>query len=162
MRLIFSPMDEANARAVLAWRYAGVYAFYNPQDEQFDEDLRTLLEPDKYYFSARDEDGTLMGCYCYGPEAQVAGGDYSALALDFGCGVRPDLTGLGLGAEFIRAGMEFGRRAFDATAFRVTVAGFNRRALRACEKAGFQVAQRFRRPTDGSEFIVLTQTSETS
>lgn len=155
-------MDEANARAVLAWRYAGVYAFYNPRDEQFDEDLRTLVEPDKYYFAAHDEDGTLLGCYCYGPEAQVAGGDYSAPALDFGCGVRPDLTGLGLGAEFIRAGMEFGRRAFETTLFRVTVAGFNRRARRACEKASFQVSQRFQRITDDGEFIILTQTIETN
>lgn len=150
-------MDEESAREVLSWRYAGRYAFYNPQPEHFDEDLQSLLDPDNNYFAVNDEQSYLVACFCFGHQAQVPGGDYSAEALDYGCGMRPDLTGLGLGAAFILAGQEFAERAFDATSFRVTVAAFNRRAIRACTKAGFNIQQKFQHTLNGSEYVVLVK-----
>jgi hypothetical protein len=50
------------------------------------------------FFAARDDDGTLMGFYFFEPRDS---------ALFYGFGMRPDLTGRGLGEQFVLAGLEF-------------------------------------------------------
>ena len=57
--------------------------------------------------------------------------------------MRPDLTERGLGAEFLRAGLRFAREVYSPPAFRLTVAAFNRRAIRAYERAGFETVETF-------------------
>jgi len=57
--------------------------------------------------------------------------------------LRPDLTGRGLGARYLAAALELARRELGAARVRVTVAEFNARALRLCEKAGFRRVSRF-------------------
>jgi len=69
--------------------------------------------------------------------------------------MRPDLTGQGRGLTFVSAVLDFARRTFTPTAFRVTVAEFNKRALRVWEKAGFQPGQTFQRSRDDMPFVVL-------
>ncbi|MDQ2672203.1 MAG: GNAT family N-acetyltransferase, partial [Actinomycetota bacterium] len=73
--------------------------------------------------------------FCFGEDAQVASGKRFGLyeaepALDVGLGMRPDLTGRGLGEEFVYAGLRFARETYSPPAFRLTVAAFNRRAIR--------------------------------
>jgi RimJ/RimL family protein N-acetyltransferase len=71
--------------------------------------------------------------------------------------VRPDLTGQGRGHTYVSALLNFARRTFAPAAFRVTVAKFNKRALRVWEKAGFRPMQTFRRERDGMAFVVLVR-----
>jgi ribosomal-protein-alanine N-acetyltransferase len=47
----------------------------------------------------------------------VPGGTYGADALDTGGGLRPDLTGRGLGREALEVGLAFGRSRFAPRAF---------------------------------------------
>ena len=150
-------MDDTSARAILRWRYEEPYALYNANPAEMEKDVKVLTDPSNFYYAITDETGALVAYYCFGREAQVPGGDYRADALDVGGGIRPDLTGHGLGPVVIHAGLEFGRRKFAARAFRVTVVAFNQRALRVCEKVGFLPAQRFQREHDGREFIILMQ-----
>jgi hypothetical protein len=58
-------------------------------------------------------------------------------------GMRPDLTGRGLGEEFVHAGLRFARETYSPPAFRLTVATFNQRAIRVYERAGFEIVERF-------------------
>lgn len=160
MRLTFQPMDEASDREILAWRYDEPYALYNLDPIHLERDQQTYLDPANAYYSVRDEHGDPVAFRCFGPDGQVPGGDYSADALDTGGGMRPDLTGRGLGLSVLTAGLEFGRHTYRPQAFRVTVAAFNTRAQRVCENAGFRTAQTFNSSYDGREFVVMVREEE--
>ena len=80
-----------------------------------------------------------------------SGSTRSEPALDVGLGMRPDLTGRGLGEEFVHAGLRFARETYSPPAFRLTVAAFNRRAIRVYERAGFETVETFGSATRGAE-----------
>jgi len=144
-------MDESRARAILTWRYEPPYDAYN----EIEEALHLLLDPQNAYYVLVDRQEELVAYCCFGPDAQVLGGSYSYPALDIGLGVRPDLTGQGRGHLFVEAVLGFARQLLAPTLVRVTVAEFNRRALRVWTKAGFQQAQQFQRIPDGMPFVIL-------
>ena len=52
--------------------------------------------------------------------------------------MRPDLTGKGLGLDFINTELEFARKHFTPDYFRLYVLSHNKRAIRAYENAGFK------------------------
>ena len=118
--------------------------------------MDALLQPRFAYHSVYDERGDLTGYFCFGEDAQVAAGKRLGLyevepALDVGLGMRPDLTGMGLGEEFVHAGLRFARETYSPPAFRLTVATFNQRAIRVYERAGFEIVERFGPDTQSAE-----------
>lgn len=153
--LQFRPMDADSARSVLGWRYEEPYSMYNANVADLEEDIEYFFERPGQYYSVSDLRGNLLAFRCFGVDAQVPGGDYSAAALDTGGGMRPDLTGQGLGLTVLNAGLEFGKQTFKPAHFRVTVAAFNKRALAVCRRAGFVPVQTFPRGSDGMEFVVM-------
>lgn len=160
MSLTFHHMDEISARAIHGWQYPTPYDVYNLGSGDYEETVQSLLDPQNDYHSIADERGDLVAYCCFGPDAQVPGGDYGLSALDIGLGVRPDLTGQGQGLTYVRAVLQFARGSFEAAVFRVTIAEFNKRALRIWKKAGFRPVQTFAREPDGTSFVVLTQTGK--
>lgn len=150
------PIDESDAREILSWRYEEPYAMYNMSAD----DARLIADPANGYLSVRDEGGDLVAFIAFGPEAQVPGGDYSEDALDVGAGIRPDLTGRGLGPKIIELAIEEGRRRFGPWRYRATIAAFNARAQRAAIKAGFAPASTFERPSDGLPFVILERPAD--
>ncbi len=155
MPFIFKPMDEASIYKFVDWRYDPPYDYYNLGDPPLEEDIRYFMNPQNAYHTISDESGDLLAFCSFGPDAQVPGGDYNTNALDIGVGVRPDLTGQGRGSLFVDAVLDFARRTFAPTMFRVTVAEFNQRALQVWEKAGFRRVQTFQNSGDGRTYIVL-------
>ena len=97
----------------------------------------------------------MVGYRSFGPDGQVPGGDYDDSALDTGGGLRPDLTGRGLGRAAIALGLEYGWRTLGAERLRVTVWSGNERALRVVRSLGFADVDRFTSPSTGDEFVVL-------
>jgi [ribosomal protein S18]-alanine N-acetyltransferase len=154
-RFIFRPMDIGGARQIATWQYPPPYDLYSYHPDTVEENVRGLLTPHYHYYTVWNERGQLIGYRCFGADAQVRGGDYSAEALDMGGGLRPDLTGQGLGAAFMTAAIAFAQQQFAAAALRATVAAFNQRALRVCAKVGYRPIQQFENPRSGRPFIVL-------
>ncbi len=148
----FQPMDEASVQQIWQWRYPAPYDIYNATD--LESTLECFLDPSYHYYSLW-QSGELIGFRCFGKDAQVRGGDYSAAALDLGGGLRPDLTGQGLGAHVMQAAFEFAQLKFAPTAFRCTVAAFNVRAQTVCQRVGYEERSRFQHPLTDKEFIVF-------
>src|SRR5688572_13654455 len=152
-----APLDAANARAIIGWRYPPPYAVYNvlAEGEVLENLVNFLADPLNRYYSILDEREELVGFCCFGLDAQVPGGDYRVEALDIGLGVRPDLTGQGHGMDFVLCVLEAASRLFAPSKVRVTIAAFNTRAQRVWEKVGFQRTHRFNRNQDSEPFVIL-------
>jgi len=64
-------------------------------------------------------------------------------------GLRPGLTGHGLGESFVRTCLRFASAALGAQSYTLAVAAFNHRAITVYERAGFQEVERFEHFTNG-------------
>jgi ribosomal-protein-alanine N-acetyltransferase len=155
--LTFCPMAPSHACSILGWHYDPPYDVYDPGAGDVEETVRVFLDPQYAYYALLTATGELAAYCCFGADARVPGGDYDADALDVGLGVRPDLTGQGQGSAFVGAVLDHARRTFLPSAFRVTIAAFNKRALRVWEKAGFRRVQRFDSSNGGRSFLVLVR-----
>jgi [ribosomal protein S18]-alanine N-acetyltransferase len=114
------------------WRYDTPYDFY-------DDDGRPVKNPERF-FSVRDDGGRLVGFFYF--ERRGAG-------VFYGLGLRPDLTGRGLGLEFVRTGIEVAHERYGARPIVLDVAEFNVRATKVYERAGFRVTGRHTRYFEG-------------
>jgi RimJ/RimL family protein N-acetyltransferase len=147
--------DEISAREFLGWPYEPPYDIYNCPPEQAEEFVRYNIDPANNVYALFDQEDELIGYCSYGGDAQVPGGDYSEKALDIGLMIKPELTGQGLGAKFAGHVIQNGIRLYGPGKLRVTIAAFNKRAIRVWEKHGFQQTQIFKRGMDGMEFIIM-------
>lgn len=137
-------MTQDEADAIAGWHYDPPYDFYDAGADH--RDLAELLDPalrGNRYFSARDAAGVLIGFFGFGQRGDVVG---------VGVGLRPDLTGRGLGQSFLDAGLEYAREQFGPRRFRLSVASFNERAIKVYERAGFIVTRTFVHETNGDSF----------
>jgi RimJ/RimL family protein N-acetyltransferase len=140
-------MTEADARIVSAWRYPHPYSAYNG-DPHNPEAIDYLVDPANQFYTAYDEAEAVVGFFSFGRDAQVPGEldpfeQEDPTVLDVGLGLRPDLTGRGLGLSFVEAGLQFARERFAPRRFRLAVLSWNERAIRVYERAGFQLVRAF-------------------
>ena len=148
----FRQMTDEEATQISGWHYDPPYDFYDATSDP--DDLRELLDPKRRkdaYFSVFAADGALVGFFQFEREGTT---------VDVGLGLRPDLTGQGLGIEFLLAGLEFARGRFSPERFTLSVATFNERAIRVYERAGFRRVKVFMHHTNGGEHPFLLMTRE--
>jgi RimJ/RimL family protein N-acetyltransferase len=120
MKLTIRPASPDTFAELAAWRYEPPYDFY-------DGDHDPVLNPERFY-GAFGDDETLVGFYYLEEKGE---------AVEIGLGLRPNLTGQGLGAEFFQAGVDFARARFPGLPIILNVAAFNERAIKLYERAGF-------------------------
>ncbi|QIN85059.1 GNAT family N-acetyltransferase [Rubrobacter tropicus] len=142
-------MDAADAREISGWRYEPPYDFYNGDADP--DDLAELLDEERrkdVYFSALDEEGDLVGFFQFEKTSET---------MDVGLGLRPDLTGRGIGEEFCSAGLGFARERLAPRRFTLSVTTFNERAIRVYERAGFGRGETYMHETNvgGYEFLFM-------
>ncbi len=137
-------MTQDEAEAIADWRYEPPYDFYDWRADE--DDLAELLDPARRgnrYFSAHDAAGELIGFFGFGCKGDVVG---------VGVGLRPDLTGRGLGLAFLEQGLVFANDRFRPRRFKLGVAEFNERAIKVYERAGFARTRSFVHETNGGLF----------
>ncbi|KGP73394.1 GNAT family N-acetyltransferase [Pontibacillus yanchengensis] len=145
MMYILKPLTQAQAEEIAyKWHYDGDYSFYDMEADQ--EDLLEFLDPaqrgDSYY--AVFDDDQMIGFFSFTQKD-----DHT---IDIGLGMRPENTGEGNGEIFVHAGIEFAKRTYHPPHITLSVATFNKRAIKVYENIGFQKEDTFMQPTNGSNF----------
>ncbi len=155
MKFTSEPMTESIAAEILNWRYSYPYDFYN--NSVNDESMSEIM--DGTYWAVRNEKGELFGFYCTGNSAQVPAGRiigvYPDGCIDFGLGMKPAETGHGLGSDFFAYIKQEILQQQPGKPLRLTVATFNKRAIRLYEKFGFKKEAEFK--TDFAVFLTMVE-----
>ena len=121
-------LTEEQAHEIAEWRYEFPYEWYDTASDPRRVEL--FANPARRDgLRAVVDDGRLIGFFNF-----VREGD----EVRIGLGIRPDLTGRGLGSQFIGAGLEYATKEWSPKRFRLWVAWWNERALRAYRRAGFR------------------------
>ena len=151
---VIRTMTAADAHAIAAWRYPGEYSFYDADADL--DDLAELLDPaewgQRYFAADKLADHTLAGFVMVKLTGSTA---------EIGLGLRPDLTGHGLGESFLRACLQFASAALRARSYTLAVAAFNRRAITVYERAGFEEVDRFEHLTNGGRHAFIRMARST-
>ena len=127
------PLTDEHAAAIAEWRYEFPYEWYDTSADPRRIELFVNPARRTHLRSVVDDDGELVGFFNFGPEGHE---------VRIGLGMRPDLTGRGLAQPFIAAGLDYARREWRPRTFRLWVARWNERAVRAYRRAGFHEVRR--------------------
>ena len=122
-------LTEEHAREIADWRYEFPYEWYDTAADPRRIELFANPARRQGLRAVVDDEDDLIGFFNFvreGDEVRV------------GLGIRPDLTGRGLGAQFIDAGLRYAKEEWAPRGFRLWVAWWNERALRAYRRAGFR------------------------
>ncbi|HYK75229.1 MAG TPA: GNAT family N-acetyltransferase [Pseudoneobacillus sp.] len=156
MSFYIKDMNEEHAKEILTWKYESPFDFYNV--DYSEEAIEELLNNN--YFAILNDSQTLVGFFCFGPAAQVPTGAkfgaYDEDMVDIGLGMKPELTGRGQGFEFLTYIIESVQEYQNVKKpLRLTVASFNKRAIKLYEKFGFVKVKTF--PLNETEFETMIQ-----
>ncbi|WP_029678855.1 GNAT family N-acetyltransferase [Bifidobacterium sp. 7101] len=146
-------LTQANANQIAReWHYSDTYSFYDMENdpEDFEEIITPRLRANKYYQILDDKD-ELVGYFCLERLSEEK--------VEVGLGLRPDLTGLGLGLSFVKEIEAFIQNNFNYKLIIPSVASFNKRAIKVYQKAGFKIdGSMLQKSNDGVyEFINLSK-----
>ena len=136
------PLTEQHALEIAEWRYEFPYEWYDTAADPRRIELFAHPQRRESLRAVVDHDGELVGFFNFvreGDEVRV------------GLGMRPDLTGQGLAQPFIQAGLDYATLEWRPRRFRLWVARWNERALRAYRRAGFTEV----RPHERSRFVEM-------
>jgi ribosomal-protein-alanine N-acetyltransferase len=141
VKYIFAPMNGEYANDVANWHYDGVYSFYDMAADP--DDLKILMDTKNWRDTIKavlNEDDELVGWAAFYIE-----NDEFWLSL----GLRPDLTGRGLGCEFVSECVSYAMLhcKFAKHTIKLAVALFNQRAIKVYQRTGFGETKRTIRDT---------------
>src|SRR5438046_2777252 len=127
------PWTAAYAREVEGWHYEPPYDFYDPASDPADaSEMRDPARHERYRAVVGDN-GRLDAFWYFKVEEAV---------VEVGLGLRPDLTGRGLGERFLSGQLAYSRAEWSPARFRLFVAAWNERAIRLYERLGFREVAR--------------------
>ena len=156
LKLEVKKLTQKDAIDILSWKYEKPYDFYNAMLTP--DAMLELLGPS--YYAVKNEQNQLVGFFCSGKAARTEAGyavdAYSEDCIDIGIGMKPELTGKGYGTAFFKLGIEFISENHSSKPLRLTVAQFNKRAIRLYEKFGFVKEKEFQ---DEIELITMKKES---
>lgn len=150
MKFAVCPLTREDVQELQTWRYEEPYAIYSLGDGSLEELLGEMLDPRSPYFAVRNDEGELIGFFNIGTSALVWDAGEPGVFLDatrrasaLGLGLRPDLTGRGLGQSFAEAALAFLHKQYAPQEVWLYVLAWNERAIRVYERTGFQRVRTF-------------------
>lgn len=143
MKFEFRVITKSDVSEFLTWKYDGIYSFYdNSIDKNKIEWINSFIDSDNN-FSIYNESNKLVGnCSFY----------YIEEFFCVGVQMRPDITGKGFGTEFVKSIIDFGRQKYSYDYIDLTVAKFNKRAIKVYKKLGFKVIEEFVNTIRGADY----------
>lgn len=125
--------NETHTREVEAWHYEPPWDFYDLASDP--ADAEAMRDPARavHRRAVVGEAGRLEAFWYF---------DWHGDVVEVGIGLRPDLTGPGLGESFLRAQLAYASRHWGPATFRLFVASWNERAIRLYERLGFREVAR--------------------
>jgi ribosomal-protein-alanine N-acetyltransferase len=163
MKYTYIPMNQKYASAIVeTWKYPGEHAIYDYSNE-----AEHILDEEGWgrgIFAVLDPEGDLIGelsIEFFDADGQhTAYRDFvdeeliNARELWIGFGLRPDLVGKGHGGGFVSACVEYAAQKYRYRGeyVRLGVAKFNQRAVKAYQKAGFEIYENVTGDINGKTF----------
>ncbi|PEB52579.1 GNAT family N-acetyltransferase [Bacillus pseudomycoides] len=148
MNYTFEVMTQEQAEEVAYnWHYEGKYSFYDMEADQ--EDLMEFLDPiirGETIFAVC-ENNQLVGFFSFHK--------IDTYTVDIGFGMKPNMTGNGLGLAFIKEGLAFCEQKYQPKYITLSVVTFNERAIKVYKKIGFEAVGTFIQKTNGGHFEFL-------
>jgi len=131
MKYIFAPMNEKHANDIANWHYDDVYSFYDMAADE--DDLKILMDTKNWrdiIKAVLNENHELVGWAAFYTENEE---------FWLSLGLRPDLTGRGLGEEFLLQCVEYAVSGCKLTqnTIKLHVALFNQRAIKVYQRVSF-------------------------
>ncbi|MBO1578462.1 GNAT family N-acetyltransferase [Bacillus sp. XF8] len=148
MNYTFEVMTQEQAEEIAYnWHYNGQYYFYNMEADK--EDLAEFLDPKERGETTFTvwHNNEMVGFFSFHK--------IDIHTVDIGLGMKPSMTGNGLGADFVQAGLVFCKEKYKPRYITLSVATFNERAIKVYKKAGFDGVGTFIQRTNGSQFEFL-------
>jgi RimJ/RimL family protein N-acetyltransferase len=123
----------AYADQVATWSYEPPYDFYDLASDP--ADAAAMRDPARagHHRAVLGENGLLDAFWYFDRHGDVT---------EVGIGLRPDLTGRGLGESFLLAQLEYAAGRWHPASFRLFVAAWNERAIRLYARLGFREVAR--------------------
>jgi RimJ/RimL family protein N-acetyltransferase len=125
--------NETHTVEVEAWHYEPPWDFYDLASDP--DDAAAMRDParNEHRRAVLGEDDRLEAYWYF---------DWHSDVTEIGIGLRPDLTGRGLGESFLRAQLDYASSRWQPATFRLFVAAWNERAIRLYERLGFSEVAR--------------------
>lgn len=151
MKLQFRKPTVSDIEDILTWKYEGEYSFYDNsiQKEKIDM-IKSYICSDNAFSIYNEQDKLVGNCSFY----------YIEEFFCVGLQMRPDITGKGFGTQFVESIINFGRQKYDLDYIDLTVAKFNKRAIRIYEKLGFKVVEEFINTIRGKDYDFIAMRLE--
>ncbi len=141
---VFQPMSQAHALEIAhEWHYEPPYDFYDAKADP--EDYEELIDEKKRgnsYFEAL-VNKELVGFLTYYKQDK---------GIEIGIGLRPDLCGKQLGADFITQAEAYLYRLLHPNRFSLSVAAFNKRAIKLYQQCGYEITNSQMRHTNNDMY----------
>jgi len=139
-------MSEAHACSICEWKYEPPWDIYNwPSWPNMKKDGIEFGDPvlrASQYAVVLDEHYALIGYAQYFPMGNVT---------RLGLGLHPERMGHGLGVRFVQLIVSEAIRRSPRNEIDLEVASWNKRAIRAYERAGFHIEDTYLRPSPAGE-----------
>jgi hypothetical protein len=146
-------MNLQSATEILSWKNESFNTFFN----------FNILEPKQMlngdYYTVWHQ-RKLIGCYCFGEEAQIKSGHKTGaysdfLCTDIGLVLKPDYCEKEQIMAFLSHGLELAKDKYDSECFRCTVPLTQKNAIKMLRKAGFQIGKIFESTIDQEKVELL-------